>query len=373
MDGASASRAWILRDAVLPFVLTRAALLAVLLAATSLPFGVACDRCDLSTHALLNGLTRWDGDAYVAIARDGYAYDPGVQSTIAFAPLLPLLMRALALPFAFAGDDGLIVAGLLVTNAALLVALVYLIAFGRGALDEATGRRAALYLLIFPTTIFLSALYAESLFLALALAAVFEARQGRWGRAGILGGLTALARPFGVLILVSLLIERIEQRRRTPGLGAGTLTLALAPAAFVAWQLWLYRFTGDPFAFLTAQTAYRRAPSAPWAGVADLFDPAVYRDPWLVLAVLVTATALVIASWRVLPRSLAAYGTVLLVATASSGTLVSFPRYALALFPMFLVLGLLGRRSIVHVPYVLVSTAAATLFTAMFAAWYWVA
>ena len=370
----SAWRGWILRDVVVPFALTRAALLVVVfIAATSLPSGVACAPCDLSSHPLLNGLTRWDGGAYVAIARDGYTYAPGEQSTIAFAPLLPLLMRALATPFLSAGDDSLIAAGLLVTNAALLVALGYLVALGRDIRDDASGRRAALYLLVFPTTIFLSALYAESLFLALGLAAIVEARHGRWGRAGVLAGLAALARPFGLLLVVPLLIERIGRRGQSRGLDVGTVALALPLAAFVAWQLWLYRLTGDLFAFVSAQTAYRRAPSAPWAGIADLFDPAAYGDPWLVIAVLATATALVLASWRVLPRSLAAYGSVMLLATVSSGTLVSFPRYALALFPIFLALGALAHRPAVHVPYIVVSTAAAALFTAMFAAWFWVA
>jgi hypothetical protein len=372
MDGAR--RAWILRDVVLPFALTRAALLAVVVvAATNLPFGVACAPCDLSSHPLLNGLTRWDAGAYVAIARDGYTYEPGVQSTIAFAPLLPLLMRALAAPFAFAGDDALIGAGLLITNAALLIALGYLVALARGIRDDASARRAALYLLVFPTTIFLSALYAESVFLALALGAIVEARHARWGRAGILAGLAALARPFGVLIVVPLLIERIERRKQSHGLDAGTLALGLAPAAFVAWQLWLYRLTGDPLAFVSAQTAYRRTPSLPWAGIADLFDPSVYGDPWPVIVTLGIATVLVIASWRILPRSLAAYGSVMLLVMVSSGTLVSFPRYALALFPMFLALGALVDRPSVRIPYVVVSSAFAALFTAMFAAWYWVA
>ncbi len=338
-----------------------------------MPFGAACQPCDLSPHPWLNALSRWDGEAYLSIARDGYSFEPGTRSNVAFAPLLPMLMRGLAALAGRADNESLLLAGLVVANTALLVALAYLVALGRSELDEASSRRAALYLLLFPTTVFLSALYAESLFLALALAAVFEARHGHWWRAGILGALGALARPFGVLILIPLLFEQIEQHRRGSRVGVQALALGLAPVAFLAWQLHLYRLTGDPLAFLAAQEAYRRAPNTPWAGFLDLFDPAVYGNPWLVLFILAAATALVVASWRVLPRSLAAYGSAMLLATASSGTLVSFPRYALALFPMFLVLGALGRYPAVHIPYVLLATVSATLLTAMFAAWYWVA
>ena len=78
----------------LPFAITRAALLAVaLLAASMLPAGVQCRPCDLSSVPSLNALSRWDGEGYLSVARDGYVVEPGVRSNLAFSPLLPTLMR----------------------------------------------------------------------------------------------------------------------------------------------------------------------------------------------------------------------------------------------------------------------------------------
>lgn len=43
---------------------------------------------DLPAFVPVRGLTHWDSGWYAAIARDGYFYRPGQQSSIAFFPLL---------------------------------------------------------------------------------------------------------------------------------------------------------------------------------------------------------------------------------------------------------------------------------------------
>jgi len=366
---------WILRDVIVPFVLTRAALAVIAtVAAANVPPGVACDPCDLSSVPLVNALSRWDGGAYLEIARDGYSHTPDAGSNVTFSPLLPILMRGLAALTGRADDDRLLAAGLVISNVSLVVGLVYLVGLGRLEVGIDAGRRAAVYVLVFPTTVFLSAVYPESLFLALATGTLFEARRSRWRRAGALASLAALARPFGMLLVLPLAAEALVQRRRGTAIGATTLAVALsAPVtAFLAWQLFLYASTGDPLAFLTAQASYGRRPSGPWEAVVGLGDPSLYSFPWLVLAMFVGSVVLVVSSWLMLSPSTAVYGTTMLIAMASSGTLSSFPRYALTLAPGCLALGALGRRRPIHLASVAISTALAGLLTAMFAAWYWV-
>ena len=50
---------------------------------------------------ILDSLTAWDGWYYLGIAREGYHAAPvaGAYSDIAFAPLYPLLIRVVSLPF----------------------------------------------------------------------------------------------------------------------------------------------------------------------------------------------------------------------------------------------------------------------------------
>jgi hypothetical protein len=311
-------------------------------------------------------LGRWDGGAYLEIARDGYSYRPGEISNVTFSPLLPLLMRILASLAGRPDDDGRLAAGVLVSNVALLAAVVLLVRVGRTEIDEGAGRRAAIYALTFPTTIFLSAVYPESLFLALSLGTVLAARRGSWWAAAALGGLAAVARPFGVLLALPVALERGQRD------AARVVAVAAPLVAFAGWHWYLFRVTGDPLVFLSAQAAYGRRPTSPAAAITDLFDPSRYGDPWIVIAILVPVAALVVISWRLLSRSIAAYGTVLLLAALSSGTVTSFPRYALAIFPAFLALGALGRWRAVHLAYLAVATTLAVTLTAMFASWFWI-
>lgn len=360
------------RGIVGPYLLTRAIVLVVaLVAAAQVPFGVACDPCDLSSSSVINALTRWDAGWYLSIARDGYSYTPGVLSNVTFSPLLPALMRGTTAIAGRVDDTSLLVAGLVVVNLALLVALAYLVALGRRELGEDAARRAGLYLLVFPTTVFLSVLYPTSLFLAAAAGTVFEARRGHWWRAGLLAALGTLARPFGIALVVPLVVQALVDgslRARGRVLAA----MGLPVAAFLLWQAYLYRVTGDPLVYLHAQAVYGRRPSLPFGEVGALLDPATYGFPWLVGGIFVLVSALVVASWRVLHPATAACGTAILLGALSSGTLTSFPRYALVVFPAFLVLGALGTNRAFHVACVAISASLSLLLTAMFASWYWI-
>ena len=359
---------------LVPFAITRAGLAGVALVAWSAgATGVACDPCTLSGSPLLDALSRWDGGAYLSIARDGYTYEPGVQSNATFSPLFPALMRAGSTVLPGGGDDALLLSGVIVANGALMAALIGLATLVREEHGAAVAARAVLYLLVFPTSFFLSAVYPESLFLALAIGSVFQARRRRWLRSGALGALAALTRPFGAVLVLPLAVEYLAARRAGERAGPrGVVALMLPLLAFAGWHLYLYRLTGDPLLTLSAQAAYRRYLAPPWEAVAGLFDPTQYGMPWLVGGVFLLMAVLVAVSWRTLRPSLALYATSVFLATAASGTLTSSMRYALALFPAFIVLAVAGSRPGVHLAYLAVATLLSVVLTAMFAQWYWV-
>jgi len=83
-----------------------------------------------------------------------------------------------------------------------LFALIYFYRLIRLDYDRRTAARAVLYLCVFPTTLFLSAVYSESLFLALVISAFYYARSDRWLFAGALTAVAALCRPPGVLLTI---------------------------------------------------------------------------------------------------------------------------------------------------------------------------
>ncbi|RDJ93342.1 hypothetical protein B4Q13_22535, partial [Lacticaseibacillus rhamnosus] len=61
-------------------------------------------------------------------------------------------------------------------------------------LGEATADLTVRLLAFGPMAVFLSAIYTESVFLALSSGAFYAGRRGRWASAGILGGLAATSR-----------------------------------------------------------------------------------------------------------------------------------------------------------------------------------
>src|SRR5207245_8905589 len=96
--------------------------------------------------------------------------------------------------------------------------------------------------------------------------------------------------------------------------------LVLPLAGFAAWLGALWRLSGDPLAYLDAQASYGRRPAVPLGAFTDLADPAVYGDPWIVIALTLLTAALVAVGWRVLRPSLAAYATIFFLASLLTGT-----------------------------------------------------
>jgi hypothetical protein len=353
-------------------VITRAALAAVVLVAIAvLPVNMGrCLDCAPSGVPWLDAFARWDGRWYVSIAETGYVFREAVGSDLAFFPLYPTLTRIVAGPF---GPDraALVASGIVVSLGALLVSLLYLARLARLDADAASARRAVLYVLIYPTTVFLSAVYAESLFLALAAAGFWYARTERWSGAGAASALAALTRPFGVLLALALAVEleaahRSSRRRPWPW-----AALALGPLALAAWAAYLWSMTGRPLAFMEAHAAWAVRPGNAVSAITDLFDERVYAFPWLVAGLLIMMAVLTVYAWRV-RISYGVYSALLFAALLSPGTVTSSMRHELGMFPAFIALGILGSRRWLHWTYVAIGGLLSLVLGAMFALSHWI-
>ena len=93
----------------------------------------------------------------------------------------------------------------------------------------------------------------------------------RWWQAGILGGLAALTRPFGVLIILPLAIEAWQQRAERPLWRSGLAMLPI-PLALLGYMAYLGFQFGDPMAFLNAQSDWDRSLMAPWDTIGRFLD-----------------------------------------------------------------------------------------------------
>lgn len=321
--------------------------------------------------------TRWDGPFYVGIAEAGY--DPGSPlPNIVFFPLYPALIRFVG-TLGGGGVGALWVSAILVSLASLVVAVGYLVALARLDHSHRVARRAATYLLVFPTTLFLSAAYPESLFLALTVACFYHARRGQWWLVGLLGFASSLARPYGALLVVPLAFEYLLQRRfAIREVRHDALWIALVPlglAAFLGYIAWRF----GPDAMGIAQRTWGRGFVPPWDVALRVFDGPVLVHGITVgislvdLAFAAFLLAIVVISWWRLRPTYALYSTVLLATVLSSGAFTSVPRYGLAIFPMFILFALWADRSARHEAILTASALLAGLAMALFASGRWVA
>jgi hypothetical protein len=365
--------AWLWRDVLLPLVFSRALLaIAAMYAAANISPG-PLGGWDVSSHLWVNALTRWDAGWYLDVALNGYSPAPVRDDgwNVAFSPLYPGLMRALA-PVVGWGEvstETLAIAGIIISNLALLVAASYLAALVRLDFGEALARRTVLFLLLFPTSFFFSAVYTESLFLALSVASFYYARRRMWAPAAMLAALACWTRPHGVLLSVPLTLEYLSARRYDlRKLQPDIAWLGLAPVAFAAWLGGAYVLTGDALAPLTAISLWGRSPTPLWQALG-----AIARQDAFDLACTTLFLLLVAASWWRMPRSYAAHATLFFATMVSGGILTSNPRYGLVLFPALIGLARLGGRRLFSLAWLPLSAALLMLLFGLFSRWHWVA
>lgn len=196
-------------------------------------------------------VTVWDGRWYERIALHGYptsvpqgdfAAHTGrqAQSSVAFFPLYPLLMRGLdrVLP------GGAAVAGVVLSLiiGALATVLVWLVA------EKVAGRRvadrAAVLFAFSPGAFVLSLVYAEGLLIVLSAACLLALLDRRWVLAGVLAALASATRPNATAVAMACawaagvaIWKRREWRAAVAPL--------LAPVGMLAFFVFLWWHTGE--------------------------------------------------------------------------------------------------------------------------------
>lgn len=294
----------------------------------------------------------WDSGWYFDIARRGYFYDATRQSSIAFFPLYPALMRAAAWPFG-STDRALWLSGIFISWTAFVAALIALHRLTeRVCGSRETAWRTILYLAVFPFSLFFTRVYAESLFLLTTVLAVSRACDGRWARAGVWGALAAVCRPNGILIAIPLGLMALDLRANPPWrtIAARLAALLPIPLALAGYSLYTYTLSGDPLAWLSAQSAWGNSiGNPPWGLLLSMIRQLVEHGWYEYVFVApqapfrlfhgVTALlflTLVPSMLRRLGVPMTAYVLASLLVPLSANELEGIGRYASVLFPAFM-------------------------------------
>lgn len=301
-------------------------------------------------HWIVNANQKWDSYWFLNIEREGYQFHgvveqidrvvPGQPETnVTPFPLYPMLMRAGRL---VVGDPS--VAGLVVSQIALLLSLVVLFELARLDLSPRASQLAVWLFAAQPWTYAYSAIYSESLFFLLSVSALWAVRRDHLGLGGVVGMMAALTRLPGVLLVIPMAVEVVHRRGARPRqLGWGTLALLLVPAGTLLYFAYLWDLTGEPLAYFVAQRGWHKElvgiwhHPVIWLTAADL-DAQQMSDLATAMFVVVT----LILGLRRTRLSYWIYAVVAFGVLMSSSYLLGLPRYCSALFPIYLIWACVG-------------------------------
>jgi hypothetical protein len=275
---------------------------------------------------------KWDAIAFLLVAGHGYTSPLTHPTPTAYFPMVPLLLRPL-LAIDIPGAS----AGLLLSGAACVIAFAYLYKLAEEQMGTGTGRRAIVYLALFPSAVFLVAGYSEAIFLAGAIPAFYYARRRQWGRAVLPTAIATAARFAGIFLIIGLAVELYKQREESARIRLeGLATLAAGCVPVVAYGLFLDRIRGNPLYYFTDQSVgWHRGLSNPVNAFINTLS-----HPQAVIEILSAALGLCLMVWIVRRKewSYAAYMGTSLASLMTSTSYLSISRILVSFFPVPLLL-----------------------------------
>lgn len=290
----------------------------------------------------------FDGVHYLAIAKYGYTTDAG------FFPLYPVMIKL----FNYLTGDYFL-SGLILSNLFFITGLIIFYRLIKLDFSKEIAYQSVIFLLIFPTAFFFTAIYSESLFFLLLVLTFYFARKKMWFLASLTGMLLSATRIVGALILPALIWEFyvLEKDNLRANLKK-FIPLLLIPLGLFSYMLFNFMNFGNPLYFIKAQGMLSNNRSVDQI---ILFPQTLFRyfkiittvssqqfEWWIALLEicisLLVLCLLLIAYKQKIRFSYIIFSLLALLVPLSTGTLSGMPRYVLVAFPVFISIALIKNR-----------------------------
>ena len=329
------------------------------------------DRPMREVEAIFGLWHQWDSKHYFDLAENGYGL-PGESTTLVLPPLLSTLIRITSW---FTGS--LMGGGVLVATLISFLPGLLLFHLARHDLGEEDAFRAALVLLLFPTSFFIHIVYTEGLFLTTVLGAFLAARRGNWKVVAIFGVLAGLTRINAFVLAPALLAEAWGPSSKGRWFRVlASLSVGIGIGVYLAIN---QAVAGDPFAFMHVQKdAFFRTFAWPWDGAIEVLKLSSIGGTNSMLngvlqlvcipAILVACAAA--ASKQRLSYAIWVIGNTLVF--TAQGFWISVPRLILVLFPAFIWLAPKVAGPVTSILWFAASTAFLSFLAGQFAQGWWV-
>jgi hypothetical protein len=286
----------------------------------------------------------WDAAFYRSIAEHGYA-SVG-KAGLRFFPAFPLLSRAPAVLFGGAYGVAVIVVAW-ISTVVFLYFLHRIVEFETK--DPVLARRTVWLAALFPAAACLTLGYAEAMFMAAAVGAVYAARRHAWIAGTIAAAIAGATRPIGLMLCLPIAIEALIVWRSTRpaardriGSIIATAGAAIGAGCFLLWSnatqhdlLLPFRVQNDK----TLRGGFVDPLVRLGRGLHDLVSGKFGSGLHVVWAFAFIVVLIVI--WRRLPCAYGAYATVSLFVLLTGSNLDSFERYVFSTFPFVIGIALM--------------------------------
>lgn len=319
----------------------------------------------------------FDGVHYLSIAENGYT-----QYKEAFFPLFPMIVRVIGDIF----NRNYILSGILVVHISFFMAVWLFWKLVNMDFSKSTAVWSIVFLFAFPTSFFFGSIYTESLFLMLILGSFYAARKRWWLVAGFLAMLATATRFVGIFLFPALIVEYFYQKKiKIKHFLKEAWGIFLIPLGLLAFMYYLNSFSADPFAFVHTQPAFGANRSG---GEIILLPQVIFRyikifltvpltnyDFWIALLETISFSAVFITlllNYKKVRLSYSLFSLLVIIAPTLTSTLSSMPRYILAAFPIFIILGCSENKFIKYL-LLSISLVLLTVLTALFSRGYFVA
>lgn len=351
-----------------------------------------------SSH-FINNWYRWDTGWYVKIAALGYDVN---DHSIGFQPLYPLVIKVTKTILGIS----YLSSALLVSRISCLVAVFLLYKITKDQFNSsAIAKKTITLLLVFPSGFFLFAGYTEALYLALALSSWYLFNRGRWFWAGLLGGISSLARMQGIILIVPLLgkyvldIYGLNKEDLNLGIGAfiqnqikriqtffkttsfiPPFIAAIMPSLSVAGYMIYLKIIGMGSITNTYSNWGTRV-LWPWEGLWEVvlrsLTTKLSLNDYIDLTLFILLIIVIVMGFKLLPLPYSLYNlamlALILMVGRQDGFLAGFMRYMLIIFPIFMILGKKLAKSWLYYSVVTLFLCLNVILTWMYVSWFWVA
>lgn len=292
----------------------------------------------------------FDGEHYLAIAREGYK-----PLTYFYFPLYPTLLYLFVGIFG-KGFVGYLYSGLFISHVSFFIGLVGFWKLMLLDFKENIAKLTIMLLLLFPTSFYFGSVYTESLFFALVIWSFYFARKRNWLCSALLASLASATRVTGVVMPLAIFVEYLFQGKKATVRFwlKSVLVIVLSISGFLIYTFYLNQKTGDPLTFFHNVSIFGQQRSSSFVALPQVFYRYIFKIipnltwgyfPQVFVTFLETLTAFVflilsLVSFFKLRLSYAAYLTLGYLIPTLSGSFSSLPRYVLVLFPGFILMSL---------------------------------